>query len=214
MNASHRLFVGILVERQVASAIHAWATQCHVNEPVRVLTPANLHVTLMFFPSVTPASRERMIKLVRQTVWKPIPASTGPTVRLGRNALAIMLDMSSGDLDELDRRMVLCSVTPHDGEEASSAFATYQRLRAEPLGQLSLEQNQADWERRRRRLDRGLPLALHVTFARTRADSVETIPLHRFPTIALELNSLALYESHLRPEGSEYEVLARAECDS
>lgn len=119
MTASHRLFVGIPIEPQVAWEIHAWATQCFVNEPVRVLTPANLHVTLMFFPSVIPASRERMIELVRKIVWKPIPASTGPTVRLGRNALAIMLDMSSGDLDELDRRMVLCSVTPHDGEEVS-----------------------------------------------------------------------------------------------
>jgi len=214
MTAHQRLFVGIPVEPQVGSAIHTWATQSYASESVRVLTPTDLHVTLMFFPSVTLAGRERMIELVRQIVWKPVLASSGPTVRLGRNALAIMLELSSGDLNELDRRMLLCSVTPQGGQDLSSALATYDRLRAEPLGQLSLEQNQADWERRRRRLDRGLPLSLHVTFARTRADLVGAVPLHRFPTTTLGLNSLALYESHLRPEGSEYELLARAVSNS
>jgi|GEM_PF-6195320 len=197
----HRLFVGLPIPTPASSAIRKWAETIYEGQPVRLINENQMHSTLMFFPKVTDEKRNWMSTLIRQVHWDCLNASTGKTVRLGRGALAFELLLPESVTDELDDRLVRASIY--------GDFAYHDRLRTEPLGQLSLAQARPQWESRIRDHRHGRRLSLHVTFARFQDQKNDAIPLHQMQPFAIQLSQVALYESHLSPNGSYYEIISK-----
>ncbi len=91
----HRLFLGMPLPAEAAAILHEWA-QKHLPAYVRPVPLENLHVTLAFFGERSETELLELQSLVRGITWRGIQVRTGSLQRLGRNAIAIALDVTSG----------------------------------------------------------------------------------------------------------------------
>jgi 2'-5' RNA ligase len=174
--------------------------------------PENLHVTLLFFGSVDEAMRDRLAGLTQETVWKPISARTGELTAFGKSALALRLDVSNEQIEHLEDRLARASKAAPPGmpfEKIEEWARTWSRPE-DPLHQMALSIPEPDRIQKVRRQHQRRPLELHLTVARTKSRPPFELSEKRMPPIDLLLDRLVLYESHLGPEGSRYEVTAEA----
>lgn len=173
----HRLFAGCPIDPDVAESVSTWAKGAFTDGGVRVVPAENLHVTLLFYPSVDSEARETLVALAGQVAWEPVPVATGKILAMGRSAIAIQLETERGNLPWTE------------------ALAQMARLQgAQELGRMEGRQ-------RNRR-----SLALHVTVARTRRPmDLALIPPP--PRLAFLLDAFCLFESHLTASGPIYESL-------
>lgn len=184
---SHRLFVGCPIPAEASQALAEGAADAFSALPVRMIQPDHLHVTLLFYPRVSEEDRERMIKLLRQVDWAPIPVETGSLALCGRNALATELRADPAVIAGLYDRL-------WPGKPSN------------PLAELGYMLDRPEMDRFAR-MDRSGGLRLHLTLARTKSTLPRSLP--NLPAFSFILDHLALYESTLAPGGSKYEVLAQ-----
>ena len=162
-----------------------------------------MHATLAFFPSVAAEKRQWMAEMVRSIRWDPLEALTCETYKLGRGALGLGFDLSENVELHLNRRLL--RATTFDNYES----ALYDRIESEPLGQLMLAQGEPELVRLYRDQRHG-PMPFHVTFARYKEKASEAIPLLPMSPLAIQLTRVALFESHLGPACSTYEIIAES----
>ena len=171
--------------------------------PVRLVSPEQMHVTLMFYPSVSSEKRDELVDLIRQVEWVPINANAVRLVTLRRNAVAIELGVSTDELEGFEDRL---GRSIFRGRER---FEYLKNLNSQPLAQLAFAQDQPELEKLRRRNAVQRPLQLHVTIGR--AGKTWTLSKHALdtPSIDIVLARIALYESVTRPEGAvNHEIAA------
>ncbi len=200
------MFVGLSIDSLAASLIREWAEVAYEGQPMRLVDVGQMHSTLAFFPSVTDEKRIWMADLVRSIEWDAVGGTTGETILLGRGALALELVLPKAMAHHLDDRLVRTSDQPT--WEAATAY--HARMQSEPLGQLILAQEEPQLEHFRRARHNGRGITLHVTFARYRKGTAHAIPIKPMPPIAIQLSRVALYESYLGPNGSNYEIIAES----
>jgi 2'-5' RNA ligase len=201
--SGHRLFVGLCIDLKSTASIRQWAESAYAGQPVRLVEEGQMHATVAFFPSVTDEKRQWIAEMVRSIQWDPLEALTCETYKLGRGALALGFELSENVELHLNRRLL--RATNFDNYES----ALYDRLRSEPLGRLMLAQGEPELVRLYRDQRHG-PMPFHVTFARYKDKASESIPLLPMSPLAIQLTRVALFESHLGPAGSTYEVIAES----
>ncbi|RYG24058.1 hypothetical protein EON82_12015 [bacterium] len=205
----HRLFLGLPIDTGVAESISAWASSELTG--TRVVPSENLHVTLLFFGSVDEATRDRLIGLTQETVWEPIAARTGELAAFGKSTLALRLEVAEEQIERLEDRLARASKIAPPGMPFGE-FEDWMRTWSRPedlLHQMALLVQEPDKEKKRRCQRQQRPLELHLTVARTKSRPVLELS-EKLPPVDLVLDRLVLFESHLGPEGSRYEVLAEA----
>ncbi|MCB8932524.1 MAG: hypothetical protein H6534_03685 [Chthonomonadaceae bacterium] len=185
----HRLFVGCPLPSGIAAEVHRWAAGAGLGPEARLVPAERLHVTLLFYPSVSDADLPFLSGLVRETVWAPIGVASGPVERFSMSALALVLkpdeEVERALLDRMGGR-----VSPDD-----------------PLCQLVCRLGDAEMERFRRTLRRGM--RWHVTIARLAPGGSVTSPPQP-PKWSFALDRLVLFESRLGAGGSRYTPLAES----
>lgn len=199
----HRLFVGLCIDSKSTASIKQWAESAYAEQPVRLVGESQVHATSAFFPSGTDEKRQWIAEMVRSIQWEPLEALTCETYKLGRGALALGFELAENVELHLNRRLM--RATTFDNCER----ALYDRLWSEPLGQLMLAQGEPELVRLYRDQRHG-PMPFHVTFARYQEKASESIPILRMSPLAIQLTRVALFESHLGPAGSTYEVIAES----
>ena len=186
----HRVFIGMPVPPEVGEAIHAWALE-NYRSGVRLIGATEMHVTLLFFASLSDQNLKAMIELVRQADMRPMRCETGEVEAHGHNALAVRLVARLEEQTRLSDELL--------GLEPIN-----------PLGQLRHMLDDPERVRMRRRARHSQLPDLHVTFARLKRGEVVQGTLPQLTPMPVTLDRLALFESHLAPGGSRYEVLAEA----
>jgi 2'-5' RNA ligase len=206
----HRLFLGLPIEPELAGGISAWATEELTG--VRIVPPENLHVTLLFFGSVDEATRDRLIDLTLEAVWKPIAARTGELAALGKSALALRLEVPHESIRHLEDRLARsCHWSTNEPYQDEEGLLNRPALpKSDPLYQMALSIPEPERVQKVRRQRQRQPLEMHLTVARTKSRPSFELSEKRLPPIDLILDRLVLFESHLGPEGSRCEVLAEA----
>ncbi len=208
--SGHRLFVGFCIDLKSTASIRQWAESAYAGQPVRLVEASQMHSTIAFFPSVTAEKRQWMAEMVRSIQWDPLEALTCETYKLGRGALALGFELSENVELHLNRRLLRGSFFYADYENQREGVSSlYDRLRSEPLGQLMLAQGEPELVRLYRDQRHG-PMPFHVTFARYKEKASESIPLLPMSALAIQLTRVALFESHLGPAGSTYEIIAES----
>ena len=215
----HRLFVGCPLPEDAATALADWASVELADEKVRLVPPDKMHVTLLFYDSVTPEVREELVGLMKQVSWEGVPVSTGARAAVSRGAVAVDLNGSPAQISFLEGRLARVS---HHATEAHLHGS--ERRESDPLHHMAWYLSQVELERKWRR-QKGKTLALHVTVARISHPSkwsslregqgVGDIPKSEPsrtttspPALSFTLDRIALYESFLENPGSRYEVIA------
>lgn len=89
---NQRLFVGCCLAPGQAEKVASWASVVLAGRPLRLIAASDLHVTLLFYPSVSDSLRSSMLDLVSQIPWSPLSVSTGRLVRMGANAVSLELN--------------------------------------------------------------------------------------------------------------------------
>lgn len=179
---SHRLFVGFPLEQEVASEMHAWAQEKYKSFNVKLVPAHHLHVTLLFFPSVSDEKKEWMADLIRQVDLHSVDSLTSHTVKLGMGALALELKIPQPNREELEAHLLRGAAAEPDA----------------PLSYLAREQGGVIHK----------TLRLHVTFGRCRKQDAKFVPLFPAPKLQVHIGRIALYESHLGKDEARYEIVA------
>ena len=205
------MFVGLSIDPRAASSIRRWAELAYEGQPVRLVDASQMHSTIAFFASVTDEKWQWMAEMVRSVEWDPLDALTGETAKLGRRALVLDFDLSEEVARQLNCRLLRsdCSVRGTDENGKERVFSLQDRLCSEPLGQLILAQGEPELVRLWRDQRHG-PMPFHVTFARYKEKASESIPILPMSPLAIQLTRAALFESHLGPAGSTYQVIAES----
>jgi 2'-5' RNA ligase len=170
-----------------------------------------MHMTLLFYGSVSPEVKSQLSDLVRNVQWNPLKVRVAGFAILGGSALTLKLVGEPEPVRDLEARL-------------AAGFRSYEDINEraptdEPLGRMANLLDGPEWARmkaRTRSLERSQGqgvsrpqiLLLHMTVARLRKGSPGRQPKIAPPDFGFALERLCLYESHLGSGGSRYEVLA------
>ncbi len=200
--SKHRLFAGCPVPIETAIQIHDWAKVSLGHLPIRLVSPETLHVTLLFYAGVTSEVRDELVYLTSLVRWSPIPCATLEFASLGKSAIGFELNVATAQLFQSP----FAGFYDEDGAWRVSP-------QAPPLVQMwgllsSKEHTRLYRSAKKRRSDKTRSHEEHhLTVARSKQqlnlDSAGAQPTFRF-----SLDRFNLYESHLSPDGSRYEVLS------
>ncbi len=90
---SHRLFVGFPIAADAALNIRGWAEEKYQDYDVKLVPTHHLHVTLLFYPSVSNERKKWMAGLIQRVDLPSMEAVSFRTVKLGMSALALELSV-------------------------------------------------------------------------------------------------------------------------
>ena len=181
--ASARLFVAVDPPPETCAALSAWARELPVarGQPMRVLAPGSLHITLCFLGSRPVAE----IAPIADAVVR----CAGPLGELRLGAPVLLPP----------RRPRALALEVHDDDDG------LERLHARLLAEL---QSVSDWQSERRRLRPHITVARMRGGRRGGAPPVLTAPT---PALIFAPRWLVLYRSWLERAGARYEALVEGE---
>jgi 2'-5' RNA ligase len=179
-----RAFVALDLPDRVRSGIDAWIAAEVRDDALRPVTTEKLHLTLCFLGHIPPEDLERAKRIVLAVKPRPVPITLAaapvakPRGRPRMFALEADSDAAVALHSELSGALVDAGVYEPE-KRPFWPHVTVARVRTEP------------GKRRRPRV------------VRTRPRELPTALVHTFDSVRI-----ALYRSHLRPGGAQYEPLA------
>jgi len=197
-----RLFLACPVRRDAADELYAWAVSHLDGLPAKLISPEQMHVTLMFFGDVNAERRDELVALLAEVNWGPILIETGKLEIYSHRSIGPRLDADDAALELLEDRLgrTCFFSAPEDFDKRFR--------RDDPLVKMSRFISVDDLEQKRRRQRQGTPLTLYVTLARLLKGSevdVDSLPM---PTLRFELERPVLLQSTLEASGVRHDALA------
>jgi len=197
-----RLFLASPVRRDAADELYAWAVSHLDGLPAKLISPEQMHVSLMFFGEVDAERRDEIVALLAEVTWEPILVETGKLEIYSHRSVGPRLDADHAALELLEDRLGRTCFF-------SAPENLRERFRADdPLVEMSRFISVDDLEKKRRRQRQGIPLTLHVTLARSIRGSEIDVDRLPMPTLRFELERPVLFQSTREATRARHDALA------
>lgn len=190
---TRRVFVACCLGPEGAGKLTEWSENKLRALGLRTSPAEHLHATMFFAAAATDEAVESMSETLASVIWTPVGCLPGTLRIFGRNAVGLTLEWVDSAGVGLARAM---ATAISNGDSPTDPLSRSLRNLAVLFATFG---------------DVGRPWHPHVTMARApKAVDLGRLRLPRPPSVHLNLDHLALYESRLTPAGPEYRVLARS----